>query len=184
MPKPWKTLSSTVTYRKKWLQIREEACELPDVRVLDPYIIIDIPSFCNIVIVTPKEEVVLVKQFRHAVGIESIELPGGMIDKGEEPIEAAKREMQEETGYSSNDIELLYTLHPNQPLEHNTAWFFLARNAVQNLATTFDPYEDIELVLYSKQQFLQMLQDATFTHGTQAGPMFADALKLGWLQMP
>ncbi|WP_457836058.1 NUDIX hydrolase, partial [Staphylococcus aureus] len=87
MPKPWKTLSSIVTYRKKWLQIREEACELPDGRVLDPYIIIDIPSFCNIVIVTAKEEVVLVKQFRHAVGIESIELPGGMIDKGEEPIE-------------------------------------------------------------------------------------------------
>jgi len=184
MPKPWKTLSTTITYRKKWLQIREEACELPDGRVLDPYIIIDIPSFCNIVIVTEKEEVVLVKQFRHAVGIPSIELPGGMIDKGEEPIVAAKREMQEETGYSSKDIELLYTVHPNPPLEHNKAWFFLARNAVQNLTTSFDPYEDIELVLYSKEQFLGMLKENGFTHGIQAGPMFAAALKLGWLQMP
>jgi ADP-ribose pyrophosphatase len=184
MPKPWKTLSSSITYRKKWLQIREEACELPDGRVLDPYIIIDIPSFCNIVIVTEKEEVVLVKQFRHAVGIASIELPGGMIDKGEAPIEAAKREMQEETGYSSNDVELLYTVHPNPPLEHNKAWFFLARNAVQNVATNFDPYEDIELVLYTKEQFLEMLKDNSFTHGTQAGSMFAAALKLGWLKMP
>ena len=60
MIKKWELLSSETVYQKKWMTIREESCLLPDGRVLDPYIIIDVPHFCNVFVVTENEEIVFV----------------------------------------------------------------------------------------------------------------------------
>jgi 8-oxo-dGTP pyrophosphatase MutT (NUDIX family) len=184
MIQEWEKLSSEIVYQKKWMKIKEEACKLPNGQIIDPYIIVDVPGFCNVFVVTEAEEVILVKQYRHAAGIISIEMPGGMIDEGEDPMIAAAREMQEETGYSSNDITLLYTISPNPPLESNRAWFYLAKNAVQVHATALDQYEDIELIKLSKKEFMQCLLNNEFTHGIQLGAMFAAAIQLGWLVAP
>lgn len=177
----WNLLSAEIKYQKKWLTVYEQEVQLPDGRILSPYLVIHVPSFCNVFIVTEKEEVVLVKQYRQAAGIVSIELPGGMVDPGEEPMNAALREMEEETGFSTNDMELLYTIHPNPPLENNQAWFYLAKNAKQVKNIQLDPFEDIELLKFSKQQFMEMLLTHSFTHGSQIGAMYAAVCKLGWL---
>jgi 8-oxo-dGTP pyrophosphatase MutT (NUDIX family) len=177
----WNLISTEIKYQKKWLTVHEQEVELPDGRILSPYLVIDVPSFCNVFIVTENEEVVLVKQYRQAAGILSIELPGGMVDPGEEPMKAALREMEEETGFSTNDMELLYTIHPNPPLENNRAWFYLAKGAKQIKDIQLDPFEDIEMMKISKQQFMEMLRTHSFTHGSQIGAMYAAAYKLGWL---
>ncbi len=184
MIQKWEKLSSEIVYQKKWLKIKEEACKLPIGQIIDPYIIVDVPNFCNVFVVTPDEEVIMVKQYRHAAGIISIEMPGGMIDEGEDPKIAAAREMQEETGYTSDQMECLFTICPNPPLENNHAWFFLAKNAVQNRQISLDQFEDIELVKFSKSAFMQCLLNNEFTHGTQLGAMFAASVKLGWLVAP
>jgi ADP-ribose pyrophosphatase len=184
MIQKWEKLSSEILYQKKWMKIREESCKLPDGQIIDPYIIVDVPNFCNVFVVTPDEEVIMVKQYRHAAGIISTEMPGGMIDDGEDPMIAAAREMQEETGYTSKEISLLFTISPNPPLESNRACFFLAKNAVQNQAIALDQFEDIELVKYSKKEFMQCLLNNEFTHGIQFGAMFAAAIQLGWLVAP
>lgn len=181
MVKSWEVLSSDIVYEKKWLQVKEERCKLPDGRILYPYIIVNVPSFCNVFIVTEQEEIVLVKQYRHAAGIISLEIPGGMIDDGEDPITAVIREMREETGYSSEEISLLFTINPNPPLENNRAWFYLVKNAKKTLPTSLDAFEDIELVLMPKTEFIQKLLNHEFTHGTQIGAMYAAAIHLGWL---
>ncbi len=180
--KAWRVLHSNITYSKKWMQVIEDECELPDGRVIAPYITIAVPNFCNMVMITDQDEVVMVKQYRHAAGIISVELPGGMIDPGEDPLTAAKREMQEETGYTSDDIELLYSVHPNPPLERNCAWFYLAKGVKCTAKTAFDAFEDLELVLMPKAVFMQKLLDHSFTHGIQAGAMYAAAIRLGWLR--
>jgi 8-oxo-dGTP pyrophosphatase MutT (NUDIX family) len=172
--KPWTIQQSTIVYSKKWMQIKEEICQLPDGQIINPYFVIDVPNFCNVVMVTNQDEIVMVEQYRHAAGIISLELPGGMVEPGEDPMLAAKREMEEETGYQSNHFELLYTIHPNPPLENNQAT--LTGN------TLFDQYEDINLVLVPKQEFLNKLLQNSFTHGAQVGAMFAAAIKLGWLK--
>ncbi len=184
MIQKWEILSSEIVYQKKWLKIKEEACKLPDGQIIDPYIIVDVPNFCNVFLVTAADEVIMVKQYRHAAGIISIEMPGGMIDKGEDPMVAAARELQEETGYTSDQMECLFTISPNPPLENNRAWFFIAKNAVQNRQVELDQFEDIELIKYSKTEFMQRLLNNEFTHGTQLGAMFAAAVKLGWLVTP
>lgn len=181
MIKKWKKLSSETVYQKKWMTIREESCILPDGQVLNPYIIVDVPNFCNVFVVTENEEVVFVKQYRHAAGIISLELPGGMIDEGEEPIISATREMKEETGYVSDDIELLYTVCPNPPLESNQAWFFIAKNATLIHLRSLDQFEDIEVIKFSKSDFISMLLNNEFTHGAQVGAMYAAAIKMQWL---
>jgi 8-oxo-dGTP pyrophosphatase MutT (NUDIX family) len=181
MTKPWELLSSEIVYEKKWLKLKEDACRLPDGRVLSPYLVVDVPGFCNVFVVTEQEEVVLVKQYRHAGGIVSVEMPGGMVDPGEDPGVTVLRELREETGYSSDQVELLYTMHPNPPLESNKAWFYLARNAKPNQTIALDPFEDIQVVLVPKAEFMRMLLNHEFTHGLQMGGMYAAAVKLGWL---
>jgi 8-oxo-dGTP pyrophosphatase MutT (NUDIX family) len=111
-------------------------------------------------------------------------MPGGMIDQGEDPMVAAAREMQEETGYTADQMECIFHISPNPPLENNHAWFFLARNAVQDQQIALDQFEDIELIKYSRSEFMQHLLNNAFTHGTQLGAMFAASIKLGWLIAP
>jgi|LakMenEpi03Aug12_release.lakeMendotaPanAssembly.Ray.scaffolds.fasta_scaffold00409_49 ADP-ribose pyrophosphatase len=184
MIQKWEKLSSEIVYKKKWMNIKEEACKLPDGQIIDSYIIVDVPHFCNVFVVTAADEVIMVKQYRHAAGMVSIEMPGGMIDEGEDPMVAARREMQEETGYTSEEMSLLYAISTNPALESNRAWFFLAKNAVHNQATALDQYEDIELIKYTKSAFMQCLLNNEFTHGIQLGAMFAAAIELGWLVAP
>jgi len=171
--KPWTVQQSTVVYAKKWMQIKEEICQLPDGQIINPYFVIEVPDFCNVVMVTAQDEIVMVEQYRHAAGIISLELPGGMIEPGEDPMLAAKREMEEETGYQSN---------PNPPLENNRAHFYLATQLTLTGNTSFDQYEDIKLVLVNKHDFMNKLLQNSFTHGAQVGAMFAAAVKLGWLK--
>lgn len=179
--KPWRVIQSKIAYQKKWMRVNEDTCELPDGRIISPYLSIIVPDFCNVVMITDQQEVVMVKQYRHAAGILSVELPGGMIDAGEDPLTAAKREMQEETGYTSEDIELLYSVNPNPPLEQNKAWFYLAKGVELTNKTAFDAFEDIELLLMPKADFVEMLLNHSFTHGIQAGAMYAAAIRLGWV---
>ncbi|WP_037369244.1 NUDIX hydrolase [Sediminibacterium sp. C3] len=178
----WVLLESKEVYKKKWLTVLEDRCQLPDGSVIDPYFTISVPDFCNIIMVTPNEEVVLVRQYRHAAGIVSLELPGGIIEPGEDPAFAAKREMEEETGFQTQEFEFLYKIHPNPPLEKNQAYFFLAKNVVPTGTVALDPFEDIELVFLQREAFMQKLLQHEFQHGIQLSAMYAAAIQLGWIK--
>ncbi len=66
---------------------------------------------------------VLVRQYRHAKGTATLELPGGILEDGEEPMASAIREMREETGYVSTEVEFLFKISPNPAINNNTAYF-------------------------------------------------------------
>ena len=178
----WKKIASKKVFEDRWFKARADACQFPDGRIIDPYYVVELPNWANAVVVTQNNEIVLVKQYRYPVDAVTLELPGGVINDGEDPMLAALRETQEETGYTSNQIQLICKTAPNPAINDNTAYFYLIENAVPTAHTNPDFFEDIEVVLYSKSDFIQLLQQNKIMHGVQLGPIYEALIQLGWLQ--
>jgi 8-oxo-dGTP pyrophosphatase MutT (NUDIX family) len=178
----WKKITSKKVFEDRWFKARADACQFPDGRIIDPYYVVELPNLANAVVVTPNNEIVLVKQYRYPVDAVTLELPGGVINDGEDPMVAALRETIEETGYTSNQIQLICKTAPNPAINDNTAYFYLIENAVPSAHTNPDFFEDIEVVLCSKKDFIQLLQQNKIMHGVQLGPIYEALIQLGWLQ--
>ncbi|MDE3253139.1 MAG: NUDIX hydrolase [Bacteroidota bacterium] len=177
----WKKLSSSYVFNDRWFKARADSCQFPDGRIIEPYYIVEVPDWCNTVVITEDEKMILVRQYRYPVNQTTLELPGGIMEKGETPLSAAKREMEEETGYTSQDIQFLMKLAPNPALHDNTAYFFLARNAVPTVSKNLDPYEDLDILFFTKQEVLALLKENKIQHGVQVGPLYQALFQLGWL---
>src|SRR6201996_7621465 len=101
----WKTCSSTYLHKGPWATLRSDKCEMPDGRIVDTYYVLEYPNWVNAVAITEEGKVLMVRQYRHAAGIVSLEIPGGVIDGDEAPEAAMRRELLEETGYQFDKME-------------------------------------------------------------------------------
>ena len=150
MPKeiePWKTLKSELVFNHRWYQLRRDHVALPDGQELDDYFVSVRANVVLVFALTEDHHVVLVRQYKHGIGKILIELPGGVVDEGEKtPLEAAKRELLEETGYTSDEVEQLLEVSDNPTKDTNTIYFFLARNARLVATQELDATENIEVL--------------------------------------
>lgn len=177
----WKLISSKYVYKDNWCVVRADKCELPDKKIVEPYYVFEFPNWANVVVVTEDEKILLVKQYRHALGAVTIELPGGIIEKNETPEQAVIRETREETGYEIKEIEFLYDVSPNPATNSNRAYFFLAKNAKPTTTTTFDFSEDLDILTLSKNEIKKLLIEHQMDHGVQLAALYAACIQLGWL---
>mgnify|MGYP001271206091 CR=1 FL=1 len=92
-------------------------------------ITLESPNWVNIIPITKNNEVVFVRQFRHGISSETLEIPGGMIDNHESPMVAAERELFEETGYACEEIIELGNISPNPALFNNRVFTFMGKGA-------------------------------------------------------
>jgi ADP-ribose pyrophosphatase len=95
-------------------------------------------DWVNVVALTTDRRVVLVRQYRPGVDRVCLEIPGGMIDPGEDPCAAAVRELAEETGYTGGTVELLGRVSPNPAIQSNTLYNVLIRGVVPGPASPDD----------------------------------------------
>ncbi len=104
------------------------------------------PDWANVFAITPENEVVFVRQFRQGISGFTLELPGGVMDPGEDPLEGARRELREETGFTSDEWIQLEPIHPNPAIQDNRCYTFIAKNARRTQPTEFDTDEELEVV--------------------------------------
>jgi 8-oxo-dGTP pyrophosphatase MutT (NUDIX family) len=131
------------------------------------------------VAVTPDDRVVLVWQYRFGTDALSLEIPGGVIDAGESPAEAARRELIEETGYEAERFEPLLTLEANPALQANRCFTFLARGARPTGQTGFDAQEELETALVPAARVADLLDGGQVTHS-----LVHSALEAYWRKRP
>jgi len=154
----WKTLSSKLVFSHEWAKLRQDKVELPDGRIIDDYFVTLRPDVVLIYPITPDGKLVLVKQYKHGAGKILLEFPGGYFDPNtEKPLDAAKRELEEETGFVSQNYIHLASLWENTTKNNNKTHFFLAKDAEQTGKICLDENEDIETLLISKEKFSDMM---------------------------
>ena len=129
------------------------------------FTVLDGPDWINVVALTDSGEMLLVRQFRHGTQTQTLELPGGSTDRRDAtPLEAAKRELLEETGHASDDWSLLGVVDPNPAIQSNACHTFLARGARKVADPQLDGGEDLSVVLLPRAEVERLLRDGTIRH--------------------
>jgi ADP-ribose pyrophosphatase len=144
----WQTLHSELVFDHRWYKVRRDRVALPNGVVIDDYFLSVRPDVALVFAITQNQEVVFVRQYRHGAGKVLLELPAGTFQpEQEEAVVAAQRELQEETGYRSDQLLLLGILYDNPVKETNKIHLFLAQHVYQQSEQALDITEDIEVVL-------------------------------------
>jgi 8-oxo-dGTP pyrophosphatase MutT (NUDIX family) len=143
----WKVLSSEYLFNDRWFKVRRERCETPGGKIVDPYYIYDFSTWVGALPVTEEGKIIMIRQYRHALGEECIEIPGGCVDDTDTSMEMAiRRELLEETGYTFSSIEHLGKISPNPSTNSNYLHMFLARGGKKTAEQKLDENEEIEVL--------------------------------------
>ena len=168
----WKLLSSEYLIKRPWLTARRDKVELPDGHVIDEYYVLEYPAWINVIAVTKDQQMVLVRQYRHALGRTSFEIVAGVVEEGEGPLHAAQRELLEETGFGGGEWVEIMQLSANSGSMNNLTYCFLAQDVEQVSGQHLDVSEDIEVHLFSKEEVLQMLKRGEFIQSLMVAPLW------------
>ncbi len=170
--KKWKILSSEYLVQRPWLTARRDVAELPDGRINHEYYVLEYPDWVNIIALTKDGKIVMERQYRHALGNTCYELPCGVIEAGETPLEAAKRELLEETGFAGGEWQEWMTLSPNPATCTNMAHSFLAFGVEKVSGQHLDATEDIDVFILEQDYVRELLQNNQILQALMAAPLW------------
>ncbi len=168
----WKLKSTKPLHDYRIFRTRSDTRVSPRTGKEHEFYVLESPDWVNIVAVTDSQEIVLINQFRHGICGTVLEIPGGMIDDGEEPKLSAQRELLEETGYTSNEFIEIGKVHPNPALFDNICYTFLAKSAKKIREPEFEGTEDIETILYPSKDIMELIQKGEITHSLVLNALF------------
>ncbi|GAA4338237.1 NUDIX hydrolase [Mucilaginibacter gynuensis] len=177
----WKVLHSEYLHKGPWATLRSDKCEMPDGRIVEQYYVLEYPDWVNAVAITEEGKILMVTQYRHAAAIVSQEIPGGVIDDGEEPLPAMRRELLEETGYQFDDIELLATIYANPSTANNKTYCYLAKGGKKVQDQDLDEHEELIVTEHTIAEVKQLLAENKIAQALHCTALFYALGKLGEL---
>jgi ADP-ribose pyrophosphatase len=174
----WKKLSSKYLSKHIYFTAREDRCEMPDGKIVDPYFVVELPETVCAMAVTEAGEVILVKQYRHPIEETILELPGGFIDEDETPETAITRELLEETGYLFSNFQYLGRVAANPGVLNNFTVLYLATGGKKVTGQQLDHNEEIEVKFFSIAAVKDMLMNNEFIQALHTTCLFYGFNKL------
>jgi 8-oxo-dGTP pyrophosphatase MutT (NUDIX family) len=160
----WKRVSSENIADCRVFKVREDFCERESDGARHSFFVIENPDWVNIIALTARGEVVLIEQFRYGTEEIILEIPGGMVDENEDAETAARRELLEETGFSSGEFVFLGKSHPNPAIQNNEIYHYMALNCEKTGDVKFDEHESVVTKLVSLAEIRNLILEGKITH--------------------
>ncbi|MCX7908072.1 MAG: NUDIX hydrolase [Ignavibacteria bacterium] len=161
----WKTIEIGEAIDLKIFSAKWVRRENPKTGNKSNFVILDSKDWVNIIPLTKDNKIVLVQQYRHGIDEITLEIPGGLIDQGETPLQAAKRECIEETGFYSEDNPIfLGKVRPNPAFLTNTCYTYLWKNVEKKFEPKFDQNEEVEIIIKDIKELYYMIRDGKIHH--------------------
>ena len=126
--------------------------------------VMEVPTWVNIIPITTNGEVILVNQYRFGMDKSSLEIPGGMADLNEDPMEAAIRELKEETGYEAKEVIEIGRVESNPAIMSNHTYTYLALDSEQSSEQNLDGTEDIEIIRKHINEIPDLIRNGVIEH--------------------
>lgn len=168
----WEQVSSEYLFRRPWLTVRKDVVRLPDGRVNPEFYVLEYPDWVNIIAINGDGKYVMERQYRYGLGKTCYELPAGVMEKGETPLQAAQRELEEETGYTGGTWEEIMQLSGNASTTNNLTHCFVARGVELTAKQQWDATEDLKICLLEKEQVKELLVNCQLRQALMVAPLW------------
>lgn len=169
----WEVVESHVEFLGGPFSLRKERAVLPSRGVVHDFILFESPDWVNVVPVTDRGEIVLVRQHRLGTDRMELEIPGGLVDPEDgDNLEAAKRELLEETGYMAKSWTFLGSVYPNPALQGNRCHTFLAEGCRREREPRPDMTESLEVTEAKLTELPRLIATGAISHGLVLNALF------------
>lgn len=175
----WKLLEQKSLLKDQWINLRANTYQMPNGHIVTPYYILDYPHWINVTAITEANEMVMIRQYRPARDEVAWELPGGMMDEGEDARETARRELLEETGFTADRFVELARTSVNPASHTNLSITVLATGARYVTAPQLEASEEIEVQMMPLDEVMDLLRRNKISQMMDVASLFYAMQKLG-----
>jgi 8-oxo-dGTP pyrophosphatase MutT (NUDIX family) len=163
-PARWEKLGDSLIASTRIFELRSQKYRHPVRDTTRDFVVINSRDWVNVVALTPDNHLVLVRQFRFGIDTFSLEVPGGIIEAGEDPVAAGLRELQEETGYVGKSARLLGSVNPNPAIQNNRCHLVFVESAEPTAHSAWDHDEEIEVSTAPVEEVFAWARTGKITH--------------------
>lgn len=168
----WEIHRSEYIYNSRWLTVRKDSVQTDKGIDIDDFYVLEYPTWINVIAITDEGQFVIEQQYRHGIQQQVFELCAGVCETNEKPIDAAKRELLEETGFGGGSWSLMGRYAPNPNSMSNWCYSFLAEGVTKTQEPHQEPTENILVHQVSKEELLTMMKSGKIVEGIMLTPLW------------